>query len=148
MVSVLQITLPSVRAGCSGILLNRSLNGVTGAFTCGCLMNGLYEAQAQWRARNPKKVKAIARAYRKRRNIIRKRWMAENWDYMRVCCKAHMAVHSAVRDGTLKKPKVCEQCKRGGVIQGHHEDYSKPLSVNWLCVGCHNKKPKKRLKAK
>lgn len=53
-------------------------------------------------------------------------------------------VHKAVRDGILKKPKVCPLCmgarsKRVGSrrITAHHQDYSKPLDVIWLCSGCH-----------
>lgn len=32
-------------------------------------------------------------------------------------------------------PKPCEVC--GDEAQKHHEDYSKPLQVMWLCRGCH-----------
>ena len=32
--------------------------------------------------------------------------------------------------------KSCEECG-AEKSQMHHEDYSKPLEVNWLCRGCH-----------
>lgn len=46
--------------------------------------------------------------------------------------KAHIAVFVAVRNGTLKK-KPCEQCGDTKRIHAHHDDYSKPLKVRWLC---------------
>lgn len=44
---------------------------------------------------------------------------------------ARAAVNRAVRSGRLVK-KPCEVC---GVeeVDGHHDDYSKPLVVRWLC---------------
>lgn len=33
-------------------------------------------------------------------------------------------------------PKPCEKCGDTHV-QMHHEDYSKPLDVRWLCIDCH-----------
>jgi hypothetical protein len=49
--------------------------------------------------------------------------------------RARVAVHNAVARGTLKK-EPCEVC--GDVrVQAHHEDYSKPLDVAWLCVRHH-----------
>ena len=44
-------------------------------------------------------------------------------------------VNNAVRDGKLKK----EPCLACGdtKVQGHHEDYSRPLYVKWLCVKHH-----------
>lgn len=44
-------------------------------------------------------------------------------------------VNNAVRDGRLLKQQ-CEQC--GNKAQAHHDDYSKPLSVRWLCPKHHH----------
>ena len=45
--------------------------------------------------------------------------------------KAHKIAGNALRNGTLTK-EPCEVC---GVreVEKHHEDYSKPLDVRWLC---------------
>lgn len=53
--------------------------------------------------------------------------------------KANNAVANAIRDGRLVKPDKCEACSRGGRIEGHHADYSKPLEVDWLCPPCHRR---------
>ena len=54
---------------------------------------------------------------------------------------AHRAVTRAIKNGTLVRPDVCSKCgkNRGAPIEGHHEDYSKPLSVEWLCSVCHGR---------
>lgn len=51
--------------------------------------------------------------------------------------RAHKMVRTARLSGRLK-PGPCERC---GAEQAHahHDDYSKPLDVRWLCRGCHAK---------
>lgn len=34
-------------------------------------------------------------------------------------------------------PTNCSKCGVFGDVDGHHEDYSKPLEVLWLCRQCH-----------
>ena len=48
--------------------------------------------------------------------------------------KAQFAVSNAIRDGKLTR-QPCEQC--GERAQAHHDDYSKPLDVRWLCTVHH-----------
>lgn len=50
---------------------------------------------------------------------------------------AHRALAHAVEAGICRKPDSCEQCGHAGMPHGHHEDYSRPLSVRWLCPRCH-----------
>lgn len=52
--------------------------------------------------------------------------------------KATCAVGNAVRDGRIIRPKTCSKCNKECKPHAHHDDYSKPLSVRWLCVRCHN----------
>ena len=49
---------------------------------------------------------------------------------------AHNAVRRAIRSGELN-PGPCETCGNESCNYAHHDDYSKPLSVRWLCPGCH-----------
>ena len=49
--------------------------------------------------------------------------------------KAHGRVAAAVRSGKLI-PLCCEICGASKAV-AHHEDYSKPLDVNWLCQAHH-----------
>ena len=60
-----------------------------------------------------------------------KRWRKNNPEKY----KAQCAVNNAVRDGRLKKQSclVCASEK----VHAHHDDYSKPLEVLWLCAQHH-----------
>lgn len=49
--------------------------------------------------------------------------------------KARAAVRHAIADGKLKR-EPCEQC-REPKSQAHHDDYSKPFDVRWLCAKHH-----------
>lgn len=51
--------------------------------------------------------------------------------------RARSSVNAAVKAGTLRKPERCERCLGSGRLTGHHADYSKPLTVAWLCDSCH-----------
>lgn len=52
--------------------------------------------------------------------------------------RAWRAVRYAVLAGKLKKTP-CVFCGNPKV-EGHHEDYTKPLCVVWVCFKCHNEK--------
>ena len=50
--------------------------------------------------------------------------------------------HSVVQKAILSGRLVREPCSRCGApkAQAHHEDYSKPLDVAWLCRKCHKQR--------
>ncbi len=51
---------------------------------------------------------------------------------------ATMLLASAVRNGKVTKPKMCQDCNRfHKVLHGHHVNYGEPLEVVWLCPPCH-----------
>jgi hypothetical protein len=55
--------------------------------------------------------------------------------------KAYSLLALAIKRGEIRKPKKCEECEMLRVkVQGHHNDYEKPLEVIWLCHTCHMKK--------
>jgi hypothetical protein len=94
------------------------------------------EEQKKYRLRHPEKWKLyIAKAkqdsdfYRKQSRDRRKSNPQREIAYCRY--------YRAVKSGRLIRPNHCSKC---GVIckpEGHHEDYSKPLEVQWLCRRCH-----------
>ena len=53
--------------------------------------------------------------------------------------KAHSAVNYAVRTGSLER-LPCEVCNISEGVHAHHEDYSKPLDVVWLCAIHHSER--------
>ena len=60
---------------------------------------------------------------------------------------AHTMVSNAIRDGRLEKKYECSVCESTEKIEGHHDDYTKPFDIRWLCEKCHkewhrNNKPK------
>ena len=62
------------------------------------------------------------------------KWRTDNPNKYR----AHNITGSAIRNGKLFK-EPCEKCGSEDNIHAHHDDYSKPLNVRWLCCSCHNK---------
>lgn len=65
-------------------------------------------------------------------NTHRREWAARH----AVQRQANIAVGNAIRDGRLV-PGPCERCGSEEHIHAHHEDYTKPLHVTWLCRTCH-----------
>ncbi len=61
----------------------------------------------------------------------RMRWYHKNKDKI----LAHEKVKRALFNGTLLR-KSCEKCGNSKSV-AHHDDYSKPLEVRWLCARCH-----------
>ena len=54
--------------------------------------------------------------------------------------RAQMMVYSAVKRGDLVRPAICTKCGSRRNIQASHDDYRRPLDVEWLCARCHNAK--------
>ncbi len=52
--------------------------------------------------------------------------------------KARMIFSAAIASGKVVRPDNCQVCLKTGIkIHGHHEDYSKPLDVIFVCSRCH-----------
>jgi hypothetical protein len=60
--------------------------------------------------------------------------------------RARQMVQRAVYDGVLIKPHACEGCgSEAVVLHGHHDDYTQPFAVKWLCTACHGQLHRKPL---
>ena len=56
--------------------------------------------------------------------------------------RVRAVLHTAVRSGKVVPAEACEGCGHDFSFsrrEAHHEDYSKPLAVVWLCSECHGK---------
>lgn len=53
--------------------------------------------------------------------------------------RVNRILRKAVVDGLVTPSDSCETCHSDGPLEGHHEDYSKPLEVEWLCETCHRR---------
>lgn len=73
--------------------------------------------------RNPNWKEGIPPNYRAHKRLYRTRHPERS--------ASHMAVRDAIIAGTLER-QSCEQCGCAKA-EAHHDDYSKPLVVRWLC---------------
>lgn len=83
------------------------------------------ERSRQWRKENPL-LYAVRMAV----------WASKNKEKVRAKRKAQYYV----KTGKLIRPNNCSVCGRETKVSGHHSDYNKPLSVEWLCGSCHRKR--------
>jgi hypothetical protein len=84
-----------------------------------------------WRARNQHtKPKPSAEAQERERQRSR-RYAANNREKKR----AHLAVNYAIKSGKLVR-MPCEKCNSKNA-HAHHDNYTKPLAVRWLCPTHH-----------
>lgn len=83
----------------------------------------------EWARRNPDKVRDAYRRYAARYPERR---------------RAYARVRHALDAGRLQKPNRCESCGAEALLSGHHEDYSRPLDVRWLCRRCHHRADKEK----
>lgn len=107
---------------------------------------GCIKCSAKKRRKYPIELKKHTRDYqkypefRKKCSIIQRERYPEKY-------LARQFLKRALETGKILRPKACECClieaKR---IEGHHEDYAKPLEVIWLCVKCHKNLHMKEVK--
>lgn len=62
-----------------------------------------------------------------------RRWRDRNRDKR----AAQIAFGNAIRSGKIKRQSCCSACGSTVRVHGHHEDYSRPFDVVWLCSKCH-----------
>jgi len=98
---------------------------------------------------NPEKKREREKRRVGRRREYMRRWFERNREKVEERRKtlysdeirARRKLRDAVQSGRVTKPECCEACGERLAplqIEGHHEDYSKPLEVIWLCRACHS----------
>ena len=73
------------------------------------------------------------RAYDAARSAKKREWDAKNPEKI----TAQKIARNALRRGEIVRKTECEKCNGGDTVQMHHDDYSQPLKVKFLCVHCH-----------
>lgn len=87
------------------------------------------DTQRIWKEKNKKKLRKYQKDHR------------EKFPFKLV---ARRYVRTAITQGILVRPDKCSGCLKECKAEAHHEDYTKPLEVIWLCRSCHGKVHRKR----
>src|ERR1035437_3043815 len=86
--------------------------------------------------KDPSKRREIKTKWREKNTEYFKIWRKKNKDYYKkyrdnpenkLKQAMRMLLNRNIQAGLLYKPLNCEECKREVKIEGHHEDYNKPL---------------------
>lgn len=96
------------------------------------------EVQKRWAQAHPDALSASNRRYSER-HPERKREQHRQWIMLNPTKHwCHRKLNEAIRCGRIVKSTSCQDCGTSNKrLEGHHEDYSKPLEVIWLCKACH-----------
>jgi len=92
-----------------------------------------YDRKRSWLPKRIKQRKIVAERWKKdpklkkRNSELKAAWSEKNT----IKRAAHILTGSAIKSGKLLK-QPCEVCGKTKV-EAHHDDYSKPLDVRWLC---------------
>ncbi len=93
------------------------------------------EVKARWQRENPDKAKQYRDKWKKNNpkkwKAAKQKWRAKNVQKV----KAHFIIAHAVECGFMES-MPCHICDEPNT-QAHHEDYSEPLIVLWLCTKHH-----------
>lgn len=73
------------------------------------------------------------------KSVVAQRLSTYKWEFSnKEKKKAHRIVETAIKNGDLI-PESCEVCS-SLKVEAHHEDYSYPFKVNWLCRQHHRER--------
>lgn len=81
--------------------------------------------------------------FNRKQRILQKKWREKNSLKNKPKTDAHKLVMFSIKLGFMKRPLICSECGIDCKPEGHHEDYSKPLDVIWLCKLCHKQRHRK-----
>lgn len=91
--------------------------------------------QIKYRTNNREKyIASMQKQSKKESEKLRiKEWSKKNPEKV----TAHRLANSALKNGFIQIKNACEACGAESKLEMHHEDYSKPLKVKFLCKSCH-----------
>lgn len=90
------------------------------------------------REENPEKWREKSRAGRARNPELTRARAKAQWQREPDRVRARVAVYSAIKRGKLTRGP-CEECGTTQFVQAHHDDYTRPLDVRWLCAKHHKR---------
>lgn len=100
---------------------------------CERVANAAYQRTPEGRAKHCLWSKNYYKTPKGREARLRyKQWYQERYPERLL---AERSLNRAVESGEIER-QPCWVCG-AEPAQGHHDDYSKPLEVRWLCPGCH-----------
>jgi hypothetical protein len=89
---------------------------------------------------DPEKDRARRRLYRRQHPEMTRASRRKSIEATPTKQRARVLLNRALRDGSMPRPDHCSECKETCIPHGHHEDYSQPFEVVWLCARCHAKR--------
>lgn len=93
----------------------------------------------EYRRNNPEKASFVslnwAKNNREKTRIYQEKWRKENRPQK--AANAYLQKH--IKKGFIIRSQTCTTCHKECKTEAHHEDYTKPLDVIWLCRRCHMK---------
>jgi hypothetical protein len=98
------------------------------------------------RDRNREKRKKSHQEVSEAAKAAAERYREKNRDKINARC----AVRYAVMMGKVEKPSNCCECGKQETprrLHAHHDDYGKPMNVEFLCTECHGKRHQKPIPA-
>lgn len=93
-----------------------------------------------YRLNNKEKIKNIEKNYKLsgKRKIANEKGSKKHRELYPEKVRARNTVNTAVYRGKIIKPNLCAKCNKNKKLEGHHNDYNKPLEVIWVCKECHD----------
>ena len=106
-------------------------------------MNG---AERRWSYCKPCEIARMAERREKGLHLVKtRRHVAKHRERYPEQAEVNRLFSAQIRAGRIVRPDTCKKCGQTpprnrlgrSNIQGHHDDYSKPFEVRWLCQSCH-----------
>ena len=97
----------------------------------------------QYRKEYGEEINRKRRERKKQYNLTKKKWARKNKDQLKQYRDNNpekiKAQNRANHYISIQKGQLCQICNKALATEKHHEDYSKPLKVEFVCSICHKK---------